>query len=44
MPREWIEIKPATHSREKKQGQVYETILITVKFLPNTVDTTGGRG
>lgn len=31
------------HTAEKKeQGQRCETILITVKFLPNTVNITGG--
>lgn len=38
------EIKPATYSREKQQGQTCEMILVTVKFLCNIADTTGGTG
>lgn len=41
---ERTEIKHATYSREKQQGQTCEMILVTVKFLCNTVDTMGGTG
>lgn len=41
---ERTEIKPATYSREKQQNQTYETILTTVKFLPNTVDNMEAEG
>ena len=38
------EIKLATYSREKQQNQTYETILITVKFVPDTVDNMEAEG